>query len=175
MSGAPSFHQQTLPGLGRRGPPTSLSMALSGGNISREPLHGPLSLSSHSPSPHLHMAPQTRERLWMPQPFPTPPAHSSSGQGFLPGIEPKDWPVGPLRPPWQAGHPQPPPSSMHHFHPAPIQPEGTREGAAERASSPVTSPTQPHSNGDLNVFPELGAVTVKSASFWTLCPYRNCY
>lgn len=33
------------------------------------------------------------------------------------------------------------------------KPGGTREGTTEKVS-PVTSPTQPHSNRDLNIFPE---------------------
>lgn len=91
----------------------------------------------------------------IPRKGPPPPAHCTSRQGFHPGVGPEGWMVSVASDPQgRQGTPNHQPSADITFHPALKRPEGTREGTTERESSPVTSPTQPHSNRDLNIFPE---------------------
>lgn len=119
FSRAPSFHQEILPGLAKGDhPPLHPGLCPQEMSLRIPMAH---SQSSHFPSPHLHMAVKPERRLRMPQLLPSP-AYSSSGQSFHPGTETKGCPMGRRGPPWQVGHPQPPPSSKYHFHPAPRRP-----------------------------------------------------
>lgn len=157
VSGVPSFFQEACLRSGRVTTHLSHVWACHPGNTPRDP-----SLITYCPSPHLHVASQPRTEAVpqaalpsIPRKGPPPPAHCTSRQGFHPGVGPEGWMASVASDPQgRQGTPNHQPSADITFHPALKRPEGTREGTTERESSPVTSPTQPHSNRDLNIFPE---------------------
>lgn len=88
---------------------------------------------------------------------PPPLAHSSSGQSFHPGRGPEGLTSCPLRPP---GRPVTPMAAPEAHTTSTEHPGGHREPEEElQREHPalLPPPPQPHSNRDLNVFPELGA------------------
>lgn len=89
-----------------------------------------------------------------PQKGPPPPVHCTSRKAFILG-GPEGWMASVPSDPRQAGCPQPLAISRHYFFIQCSKSQREPEKVIpERESSPVTSSLQPHSNRDLNIFPE---------------------